>query len=53
MAARCASTLAPSGACECGRMRASSSGEATSAPRRRPARPSHFEKLTMVTVPSG
>src|SRR6218665_564611 len=53
MAARCASTLAPSGACECGRMRASSPGEATSAPRRRPASPSHLEKLTMVTLPCG
>src|SRR6218665_37648 len=53
MAARCASTLAPSGACECGRMRASSPGEATSAPRRRPASPSHLEKVTMVTLPCG
>ena len=41
------------GAVENGAMRSICSGYATSAPTRMPASPSHLEKLTTVTAPSG
>ena len=52
-AARWAMTLAPSTLVEVCANSSNRSGAATSAPIRRPASPSHFEKLSMATEPSG